>query len=71
VSINRDNQPTNDQLFTPKREHWQVQVRHYFKLTVSVQNRNMTEAKIIKFQKDVENLAVRAFQGGSIEYKIE
>jgi hypothetical protein len=31
----------------------------------------MTELKIVKFQKQVEDIAAKAFAGGVIEYHIE
>lgn len=69
--MNREGQPTNEELLTPKKHQWQQQVRHGFKLIVTIQRRNLTEAEILKFQKQVEDLTAKQFQGGTAEYKIE
>ena len=68
--MNREHQPTNEELMIPPKERWEVPRRNSFKLTVSVQRRNTTEMEIMKFQRRVEELASHLFQGGSIEYQI-
>ncbi len=71
MSLNRTGQQTNEDIITPKKEHWQAQVRNSFKLTITVTCQHMLEATIMKFQKQVEDLAVEKFQGGTVQYKLE
>lgn len=69
--MNRDSQPTNEQLLTPKRENWHVQSRNSFKIIVDVQRPHTTDIEIMKLQKEIEELAVARMQGGTIKYHIE